>query len=374
MRVLALAVLLLAVHGFVRAETHDDIAGKPDLVALNANVELKKSIIAGALQQPHQAGTNLVWCSTLQMCWNELMHEAGGPVEIAGGPELAKHLNEKLADVTQVDPAAVFTYVGSGPDAPKALRAKLQKHFGGQASPKMIPENVAAAETIFYSYLFRNLAFATEFDTGERGLYFKGPVVAQFGVWRSSRNRAEIARQVHIHAFTAREDFVVELKTTEPNDQLLIARVKPEATLQKTIEAVLARLNTTKRSWLEKIDIFNAPALNFELGASFPELKGRITKPKDTGAALVDIRQLIRFRLNEKGAVLKSEAEVGKEESKDEFKPRYLICDGPFLILMLKRDAKVPYFAAWIENEELLVPLKLPAANKDRRNEGNIDK
>lgn len=357
-RLLCCVLGLIVAAGFARgAETHDDVAGKPDLVALNANVELKRSIVAGALQQQHQAGTNLVWCSTLQLCWNELMRDVGGPVEIAGGPELARHLNEKLADVTQVDPAAVFTYVGNGPNSPKELLAKLQKHFGGQASPKLIPENVGAAETIFYSYLFRNLAFETPFDPGTAGMQFGGKAVAKFGVWPWTENHGAIADQVLIHSYKSDDDFVIELLTKEANDQLLLARVAPGNTLQNSIEAALARLNKAKRKKLEHGESFAAPALNFELGADFPELMGKFAKPAN-GAGLVSIRQLIRFRLNERGAVVKSEASIKKEESKEETRPRLFHCDGPFLILMLKRDAKVPYFALWIENEELLARLK----------------
>lgn len=368
MRHIILAFLFLTVHAFVRAESHDDIAGKPDLVVDDAST-LKKTVVLAALQQKHQEGKNLLWCSTLQLCWNELMKNEGGPVELPGAPELVKFLNEKLADDTQVDPAAVFTYVGTGPEVPKDLLAKLQKYFGGQASPKLIPQDVHALHTIFYSYLFRNLAFANQFDTGNGGLYFKGATVAQFGVWAHAKNRWQIAPQVHIHDYAGPDDFVIELKTTSEGDRLLLARVVPQETLHDTVKWALSRLGREPKSWLKEEESFIAPALNFEIAARFPELKGRILAPKATGASLVDAQQLIRFRLDEKGAVLKSEAVLDKKaESKGEPpKPRRFVLDGPFLILMQKKDAKVPYFAAWIDNDELLVPLKQPKPAREKR-------
>jgi hypothetical protein len=64
--------------------------------------------------------------------------------------------------------------------------------------------------------------------------------------------------------------------------------------------------------------------------------------------------QSIRFRLDERGAILKSEAGVALSE--DGSKPRQFIFDKPFLILLERRDAARPYFALWVDNPELLAP------------------
>ena len=63
-----------------------------------------------------------------------------------------------------------------------------------------------------------------------------------------------------------------------------------------------------------------------------------------------------RFRLDERGAVLKSEAYHGPVASKGG--PRQFIFDKPFLILLEREDAAQPYFALWVDNAELLAPYK----------------
>ena len=69
--------------------------------------------------------------------------------------------------------------------------------------------------------------------------------------------------------------------------------------------------------------------------------------------------QNIRFRLDEHGAILKSEAADGEEvRVRKPKKPRQFIFDKPFLILLERKDAAQPYFALWVDNPELLVPFK----------------
>jgi hypothetical protein len=65
--------------------------------------------------------------------------------------------------------------------------------------------------------------------------------------------------------------------------------------------------------------------------------------------------QIIKFRIDETGAVLESEAvmhfDFGAPAGHREF-----VFDRPFLIYLIERTADQPYFAAWIENTELMEP------------------
>lgn len=69
--------------------------------------------------------------------------------------------------------------------------------------------------------------------------------------------------------------------------------------------------------------------------------------------------QSVRFRLDEYGAILKSQAAgVVKCAVKQRKKPRQFVFDKPFLILLERKGAGQPYFALWVDNAELLVPWK----------------
>jgi hypothetical protein len=101
------------------------------------------------------------------------------------------------------------------------------------------------------------------------------------------------------------------------------------------------------------------PILNFDLWQEYDDL---CNKPITTagplhGMPIVLAMQSIRFRLDEHGAILKSEA-VKAVKSAEPKAPRKFIFDKPFLILLQRRDASQPYFALWVDNPELLVSFK----------------
>lgn len=69
-------------------------------------------------------------------------------------------------------------------------------------------------------------------------------------------------------------------------------------------------------------------------------------------------RQVLQFRLDERGAVIHSEAEVVGENGSYEYTPgtRTFIFDKPFLIMLREASTRPPYFAGWIGNTDLMMP------------------
>ena len=132
-------------------------------------------------------------------------------------------------------------------------------------------------------------------------------------------------------------------------------------TLQATIEAVRGRIASTPGAWNERLqdgESLVIPILDFDLWTEYDDLCGeRIVTPGPLQELpIIAAAQSIRFRLDERGAVLKSEslgAAAGEPPP-----PRHLVFDKPFLILLERRDAAQPYFALWVDNPEVLVPLK----------------
>ena len=75
------------------------------------------------------------------------------------------------------------------------------------------------------------------------------------------------------------------------------------------------------------------------------------------GLPIVLALQNVRFRLDEHGAILKSEAAMAAEAA-DRRSLAQFIFDKPFLILLERKDAAQPYFALWVDNPELLAPFE----------------
>jgi len=97
--------------------------------------------------------------------------------------------------------------------------------------------------------------------------------------------------------------------------------------------------------------------------ASFIALAGRVhdgiiprIKKSQEDLVIFKALQNIRFRLDEKGAELKSEAILrggcaGGPESK-----RIMVFDRPFLLMLRMKGRPTPYFAMWVGHPEILVP------------------
>ena len=66
--------------------------------------------------------------------------------------------------------------------------------------------------------------------------------------------------------------------------------------------------------------------------------------------------QRTAFVINERGAEVESKAEVAvTEEMVEELpKPKTMIFDKPYLILLKRIDSRYPYFAMFVSNSELM--------------------
>ncbi len=71
------------------------------------------------------------------------------------------------------------------------------------------------------------------------------------------------------------------------------------------------------------------------------------------GTRIADARQIVRVRLD--GTDGHGDWS-GRLNGRLDPKGRRLLCNAPFLILLLRRGAELPYLAFWVENTELLVP------------------
>ena len=102
------------------------------------------------------------------------------------------------------------------------------------------------------------------------------------------------------------------------------------------------------------------PRQNFNITREYSEIEGLRLIPKDKTVAqdlfLLRAVQSTKFVMNEKGVELKSESSMSFGCAKHmEPEPKHrMIFDKPFLILMERNRSKVPYFALWVDNPEIL--------------------
>jgi hypothetical protein len=331
--------------------------------------QLKDTRLVAHPNVPIPPDTNVIWCGTLQLAWNEAIKLVGERLQFENQPPLVNLLNRQDFTANDLDPAGYVALADFERNHVEAeIRAALQKTFHGAASPELIPDAPQPTpgpdnqDFVAYAYLFKNLAFAHPFNDNDP-IPFAGVPVRNFGSLTHGDNLSpDVFRQISIYDYQSDDNFILTLQTKALRDQLILAKLPPGPTLQATIDAVLKRIAANQPQTAGESDPLAVPKINLDLKKDFDQLEGLKLNPSpaakiQTRLTITKAQQLIRFQLNEKGAVLKSEA-VMVMKALAMMPSHNLIFDKPFLILMKRADAPQPYFALWIGNASLLIPAK----------------
>ncbi len=329
--------------------SHDDILQTPEL-KVDAK-DLKHTIVVPHLEQAIDGDKNVLWCATFQLCWDKIIEDFAPRLRTLKEPVMVASLNKSLVSRNDHDPDSYVVHSGyMSAGFIKEVEKALDKKFHGCASPDLlyrIRREVGDGNWGAYSYLFKQLPFEHKFNRMREGLQFDGKSVKCFGIDQYSDGREwKLAKQIKVWNYGGADDLVVELVTTSNTDRLILAKVKPEGTLLDTIQSVKIKADTEKSESLEPSASLKVPILNFDVFRCYHELLET--------ARLYAVQQT-RFRLDETGAFLKSEAGgIGGAM----LEPKHLIFDKPFLIMIQRAGADMPYFAFWVANAELLVPFE----------------
>lgn len=351
-----------------QADSHDDSFSQQGLLKADVST-LKDMQLVAHPDVPLAADENVLWCGTLQLAWNKAIGLVGEKLHFTQQPHVADLLNREDFTDADLDPSSYVALADFERNhVEDEIRAALEKTFNGAASPELIPPvppHPGPDDFLAYAYLYKNLAFATPFWVNEP-LDFGGHSVANFGFMTNLRSLpSTISDQVTIRDYQSDDNFVIELKTKKPDDEMILAKVPPGATLQATIQSVLKRAAQGPVIPTDE-DQLAIPKLNFDLRGDFPKLEGLVLQPgpnvRVKGLVTTSVRQLIRFQFNESGAILKSEATIVMAATAMapgyRPEPHRLIFDRPFLILLKQAKSDQPYFALWVGNASLLMPAK----------------
>lgn len=157
---------------------------------------------------------------------------------------------------------------------------------------------------------------------------------------------------------------------------MLLAKIPAESTMQATIDKILKRVTSPNplhtRFTLEWEEDLLIPKLSFHIMKSYDELLGSelVDQPISQGRSeypefIIKAEQATAFVLNERGAKLESTAEIEGfiGDFGDDAPPppppkiRKFHFDRPFLVLLREQKSHEPYFAVWIANTELMLPI-----------------
>jgi len=324
--------------------------------------ELTATRVASTLDTPIAPGTNLIWCASFQLAWNELSDFIGHEIHMQQeDPSVAK-LNRKSVTKENVDKDTYVAGAGEfNPDFLDGLNKHLEDRFGSGAFPEETWQGDWATNSLAaFGYISVNLPFRYIFERlNDYPIILGTNAVQGFGISGYSatfKEKRRAASQVSIYDAKSENDFIIELKTRKANHHLILAKVPPHATLQETIQSVNQRIAQSTAQILKAHQELNIPILNFDLLTDYDELTHKhllINGSSKDGWIITHARQQIRFQLDERGAVLKTKAFVCVAKSAvivDNY-----IFNKPFLVMLRYKKNDQPYLALWIDNPELLL-------------------
>ncbi len=323
--------------------------------------DLKHTIITSHLEAKIVPGKNLIYCSTFQLAWNELrdkIHKED--IRLEDEPPMVKILNKKLTTKADLSDDCYLAMAGFGKnDIVNKINRALRSKFGSEAPT--VAAQLDPFDILAYAFLLKDLEFKTPFESLRNRVNFRSESgdakVKAFGIRdfiSGNRKHRKLREQVSVLDYDQQSgEFVIGLHSKSPKDEIILAKVKPRQTLIETIQSVANTVKEAPPQSLQDYDTLQIPKLNFDIYHKYSELLGKFLLNEGfDGYYFREAWQKIRFRLSERGAVLRSEAELEEETAEV---PRSFVLDRPFLLYLKEKTGKYPYLAIWVDNPEILL-------------------
>lgn len=352
----------------------DPASRLPDIVDAS---HYPNTLLLAVSGSPVVVDQTLVYCATVQLAWDLLRPGTDQPVDVTNGTPISDALNAYPFPAQALDKQDYFAGAsGLAPDQSRKLFEEFRERFPN-APVEMLNSPAGLTGVRILAYLQKSLPFPDVMERFPKPLPFlhgdQVTNVKSFG-WPSSSREGTPAyvliNTVEVSDYTGTKDFIVLLKSdSRRQDEIILARIKPAATLRATWDAVAARLkqpiaNQVVRE-LRGMDELQIPIISFGVTSPVSEVIGlSIPTATNPDRFIADARQTMRFRLDEYGAELIADTQmvIGEfgegEPPVDPLAPRQLIFDGPFLLALKEKSASEPYFLAWIGNTDLMEPAK----------------
>jgi len=325
------------------------------------SAQLSQTLVTIDLRQEMVPGKNIIWCASFQIAWNALLDEiVKGQLEVEGAPVAVRSLNQKPFGRDELSRQSYLARAGLKREGViDKVAQELKDRFNGASGFDLTLQN--PDDILVFAYLWKDVIFFNRFENLTAPLLFQGrSPVAAFGVekYTAEADMEKRAQQVTVLDYADENDFIISLRSTDPEDELILAKVEPQATFLETIEEVLRRSKALAPLPLEVNDVLRIPKFDFKLQYYDTEIVGKkFLNAGAKGYAIGKAVQAIRFKLNDRGARPKSgTAPVTQGQSfSSQEDIRAFIFDKQFLLCLKQKNARYPYCALWVDNAELLI-------------------
>lgn len=283
---------------------------------------------------------NAVYCATLLFAWNEIRDIIETDINIPNEYSDLKLLNDSKS------------YIG------------VLKPDEYNANGK-VDGNMISAKAEFK----KSLPFEIKLNAYTGKLTFDGQKTASFGVKGNDEN--ELLRLVRIVYYKDDNNFIVKLLPKDKMHEIILFKTEQSFHSMADMATEISKLteigNRERKNnkinwrylWNYKDELI-IPKFNFNIETDYSTLEGTHFNAENQIFTIEKAWQRTAFILDESGAEIESEAEMdavaeAAEEEVEEPKPKKMIFDKEFLILLKRTDSEQPYFGLWTTNTELMI-------------------
>ena len=319
-----------------------------------------------------------VYCPTFLVTWNKIGKITGKPIELKSQPLLAKMLNKAKLPENVLPENSYVAIAGPANNATKQQLLKmLNKRFGKIKISLPLWHTFNQAVIFAYCYFQRSLSFPKRFlRSKNKPLKFTSSTgtheVQFFGA--TKKTAGDYSSQVKILNYKDKDNFSLRLTSKITNEFIVLTKMSKPQTFMEGIKKIRQNFETKKsyfcivtnnnkkiyyRNNLGEGDLLIIPIIDFSITRNFSELCNKnFINHGFTNLWINNALQNIKFKLDETGAYVKSEAGIDIFCSPKMFKKRRFIFNKPFLVTLWKKNALQPYLALWVANNDILLPFK----------------
>ena len=335
---------------------------EPKLINFSESEKNSLTIVTPFLDTKIDKNKNLIYCSSLQISWIDLINNLiKDPIGIENPPEYLSRLNFSKAQKFITSDDSFLSIVGQASKAYKKDIFINKNHSFEKLLSNITSENNIEAENIhIVSLMLKQVEFNNEFE-GICGHEFKFSDktihVKAFGIKDYSiEQRQRVYGNVYTYHDTSESHirpvkFAIKLRTLSKSDEVILSNFIPEETLEKTYKNIEFLVNNKYRyNPFFANSYITIPAIDFDVMCNYDKLTNKkLTNEKYKNRILEKVIQRIRFKLNGYGTFSLSYNNWGIVS-----RPQHYIINGPFFIYIKNKNSDMPYFMAYIANDELL--------------------
>ncbi len=300
------------------------------------------------------------WCGTFQLVWNDMKNTlVNGDVEFNPQLEMVENLNKEDFNDDMISEDYYYKIYGVKSLELKAEIEKGIKEKFNQTSDVLDKldwdeKNLNNPNRyIFYTMLYRKFEYLKAFDAlsaSPFGTKYKD--VEYFGINKYTDNA--VGNQIDVLFYNSEDDFALIINT-KTNDEVIFYKNPKGETFNEIYENMNKKAEKFKGSKkFENIDLFKAPRLEINELREYTELENKEFPTLNGIGVIMKALQTIKFKLNETGGEIKSEAVIDMVDSAmpslNEPTPRYFYVDDTFALFLREKGKEKPYYACRVED------------------------